>query len=267
MKPHQTTFLSALLAGWFAGSLELSARAGTVTLNPVADTALLEVAPDNNLGGASFFNAGTAGNGRRNRALMLFDFVGSIPADSLIKSVSLQIEMVRQPATGLQPAQFSLYRMEQPWGEGTQVPADPGSPGLGAPAVTGEATWNSRLHSTILWAAPGGLAGVDFNSTSSGSAFVADLGEVVRFESSPGLVADVQFWLAHPDVNFGWMFKTDVEGTRKTARGFASSEGDYPPALMVEFVPVPEPSVSVLLSFGLAGLTCIRLLRRPRSAA
>jgi hypothetical protein len=51
-------------------------RADTVSLQASADTSLMEVAPDNNLGGAAFFNAGTAGNGSRNRALMQFDLGG-----------------------------------------------------------------------------------------------------------------------------------------------------------------------------------------------
>src|SRR5213075_1038028 len=53
--------------------------AETVSLQPIADTTLFQVAPGNNLGGAGFFNAGTAGNGNRNRALLRFDFSGSIP--------------------------------------------------------------------------------------------------------------------------------------------------------------------------------------------
>jgi hypothetical protein len=251
-----------MLASWFAGLPDSAARAGLVTLSPASDASLLEVAPDNNLGGASFFNAGTAGNGRRNRALLMFDLVGVIPMDSVITSVSLQMEMVRQPAVGLAASQFSLHRVEQAWGEGLQVPADPESPGIGAPALEGEATWNSRLHSTVPWAVPGGLAGTDFSPTVSGFAFVADLGEVVRFDSSSGLLADVQYWLANPSANHGWMFKPDNEALRKTARSFASSESEYPPMLTVEFTPVPEPSAIALLGLGLVGLACGRLCQR-----
>jgi hypothetical protein len=46
----------------------LSLRAETIALNPVADTTLIEIASEANLGGAGFFNAGTAGNGFRNRS-------------------------------------------------------------------------------------------------------------------------------------------------------------------------------------------------------
>ena len=48
----------------------VSLHSEVATFNPVADTTLIQVDPNANLGGANFFNAGTAGNGNRNRALL-----------------------------------------------------------------------------------------------------------------------------------------------------------------------------------------------------
>src|SRR2546425_1067939 len=85
------TFARGLLAS-------LRVAADTLTLQPVADTTLIAIAPDNNLGGAGYFNAGTAGNGYVNRALLRFDLT-IIPSGSQILGVSLTMDVVREPET------------------------------------------------------------------------------------------------------------------------------------------------------------------------
>jgi hypothetical protein len=225
-------------------------HAETISLQPVADTTLLEVAPDNNLGGADFLNAGTSGNGSRNRALMRFD-LSSIPAGSLITSATLSMDVVHQPSTGMAVSFFDLHRVLQPWGEGVQVPADPNSPGLGSPAAPGEATWNSRFAGSATWTVPGGQEGVDFSATASGTAFVQGLGDPVAFESTSELIADIRAWMDQPSQNFGWMLMTESENIQKTARGFASRESGFGPTLLIEFAPVPEPSAFALVGISL----------------
>src|SRR5436190_525904 len=142
----------------------------TVALPSEADTTLIETAPDNNLGGADFFNAGTAGNGNRNRALLLFNPVELIPAGAVITSAQLSLTVVRQPNSGLQNSTFSLRRVFQSWNEGAQNWGEQG-PGQGLPAEMGEATWNHRFSGGTLWSQPGGQAGVDFSTTLSSTAF------------------------------------------------------------------------------------------------
>src|SRR5215207_2398463 len=100
----------------------LSAHAEVVSLQSSADTSLMEIAPSNNLGGALFFNAGTAGNGYRNRALFLFDLGSVLPAGAVITDVSLSLDIVRQPSNGGNVSLFDLRRVLQPWSEGAQVP-------------------------------------------------------------------------------------------------------------------------------------------------
>ena len=188
------------LMAWTSSLVLLGPAAGhadTISLLPVADTTLIEFAPDNNLGGADFFNAGTAGNGNRNRALMLFDPTELIPAGAVITSAQLSLLVVRQPNTGLQNSTFSLRRLLQSWAEGAQVPGEDG-PGIGAPALPEEATLNDRFSGGTLWAQPGGQAGVDFSTTMSSLAFVGGMGDEIIFASGPALIADVQFWLDNP---------------------------------------------------------------------
>jgi hypothetical protein len=247
-----------LLACQFSPTL----RGETIVLNPVADATLIQVAPDASLGGADFFNAGTAGNGNRNRALVQFGLAGAIPAGSIINNVSILFDIVRQPAVDLAPATFGLHRVLVSWSEGDKIPAEEGSPGLGSPATNGDATWLYRSLGGAAWAVPGGLAGTDFSAAPSSTTFVYGIGDPVQFESTPELTADVQHWVNNPDSNFGWMLMTETEQVRKSARSFASREdANGGPMLIIEFTPVPEPSTIVLAALGLLSLCALRWKR------
>jgi hypothetical protein len=235
-------------------------RAETISLQPVADTTLIEISSENNLGGAGFFNAGTTGNGFRNRAVMRYD-LSSIPAGSIINSVELTLEIVREPVTDPENSFFSLRRLFQSWGEGVQVPTEVDSPGRGAPAVMGEATWNSRFTGLSAWSEPGGQQGVDFSATASSLAFVTTVGEQVNFGSTPAMIADLQFWLDQPSANFGWMLMTESEDVGKTARSFASLESGFGPTLTIDFTPVPEPATISLVALFLC---CAHAFRRRK---
>ena len=261
----RTLVLSPVLAGVLVFFQPALAQADSISIRPVADTTLIEVAPDNNLGGGTFFNAGTTAIGTRNRALLLFDLGTTIPAGSIITSAELVMDVVGQPRSGQQNSTFSLRRVLQSWGEGVQVSGDDG-PGRGSPAVPGEATWNDRFNSTTAWSQPGGQSGVDFSGTLSSSAFVGGVGAEVVFVSSPALITDVQFWVNNPTANFGWMLKTESEGIAKTARSFAARETGFGPVLKVEFTPVPEPGTILLASLFLAGLGAMRCRRRGRQS-
>ena len=239
-----------------------SAHADVVSLQTVADTTLFEVAPSNNLGGALFFNAGTAGNGNRNRALFLFDLGSVLPSGAVITDVALTLDIVRQPSTGGNVSLFDLRRVLQPWGEGSQVPESEDSPGLGSPAVADEATWNARFAPGQSWSLPGGQAGIDYSSNVTASALVQTVGESVLFESNPELIADVQHWFDQPNENFGWMFMTQDEAIERTARSFASRESGFGPTLTISFTVVPEPSTLSLIGVSLFCITAI--CRRPR---
>ena len=235
--------LGLALAGHVFFLPPAGARAETISLLPVADTTLFEVAPNNNLGGANFFNAGTAGNSYRNRGLLRFDFLESLPAGAVITSAELTLEIVRQPGSGGANSYFELRRMLQAWGEGVQVPAEANSPGLGAPAGAGEATWNAPFAGGSLWPVAGG----NFSEAASASAPGGNLGQQVFFESTSALVADIQHWLDHPEENFGWSLASDAEDTAKSARSFASRESGFGPLLTLQYAVVPEPAALSLV--------------------
>jgi hypothetical protein len=257
------TMPNLALAGGLALGIGGLLRAEVVELSTVADTTLMEIAPDHNLGGATFFNAGTAGTGSRNRALLLFDLNGFIPSGSHITEVSLRLDVVQQPVSGANSSTFGLRRVLQSWGEGVQVPGE--SPGRGAPAGPGEATWNHRFVSSQTWSLPGGQAGLDFASTASALAPVVVVGDQMVFQSTPALVADVQAWVNQPAANCGWMLLTEAEALSKTARGFAAREGGFGPTLTVQFTPIPEPSVVTLAGLSLVLAAIIKKRCQPKT--
>lgn len=215
-------------------------RAETVVLPPVADTTLIEVAPNNNLGGQLFANAGTTQNFTKNRALFRFDVPESVPPGATITSASVAFEVTKQPVDGYAPANFALYRVLRPWGEGVQTAAQGASPGLGAPATLNEATWDHRFAlTTNTWAAPGGAADIDYAGTPSSTTSVYGVGDSPYvFPAESALVADVQYWLDHPQSNFGWMLICQTESENFTARRFGSRENtNKSPFLTIQFIP------------------------------
>lgn len=250
------SFLHPVLAGALVVLPQIRVQADSITVQPVADTTLIEFVPDNNMGAVSFFNAGTTAVGTRNRGLMLFDLGSVIPAGSIVTGVELHLDVVGQPSSGQENSTFSLRRVLESWGEGVQISSS--GPGKGSPAVPGEATWNDRFNGTASWSQPGGVAGVDFSGTLSASAFVGGVGAEVVFISSPALITDLQFWVDHPAENHGWMLVTESEGVNKTARNFASRESGFGPALSVQFTTVPEPGMISLFSLVLLALGLMR---------
>jgi hypothetical protein len=251
-----------VIAGLFLGGAPTSARGQSISLQPVADTTLIETAPNNNLGGAGFANSGTTQNFTRNRALFRFDVAGTLPPGSTISGVDLFLEVTRQPIDGYAPSEFTLNRMLVSWGEGVKVSADPRSPGQGAPAGMGEATWNDRFAGMGMpWSVAGGAVGVDFSATASASQTIYGVGNSpYTFGSSAQMIADIQEWLVHPESNFGWMLMTREESTNFTARRFGSREDLVnAPTLVIQFTPAPEPGT---LTLGLAGLVMLGLRMR-----
>ena len=217
--------------------------AATIFLQPVADTTLIESVPNNNMGGTPFVNAGTAGsNGARNRGLFKFDF-RSIPPGAKIKSASLKLEVTGVPGAGAESSSFALHRMLKNWGEGNKNSILEPSIGLGLPAEINEATWNSPIaFTTNMWNGPGAFN--DFADVVSSATFVYGLSDFPIFSSTPQLVSDVQLWTSDSATNFGWLLKTESEGTRRTARRFGSREfagldTNSPPFVEINFVPPP----------------------------
>jgi hypothetical protein len=249
---------SLSLGAWAFGASV--AHADNVTLTPSADTTLHENFPENNLGAQVYLNAGTTQNGPRTRGLMAFDVAGAVPPGAIINSVTLTLEVVGQPVDGDAPSNFGVHRMLVGWGEGT---GSGNPPFLGQPALPGEANWNFRFAASAPWAAPGGLAGVDFASPFSSDTFIYGVNfSPYSFETTQRLVDDVQLWLDQPGQNYGWMLLTQAENENFSARRVGAREDPLQaPRLMIDFTPVPEPGTVELIGAGVGVGLLLRSLR------
>lgn len=202
-----------------------------VTMTPVSDTSLFELTPDNNLGTSSLVagTLGPSGGQTRTRALMQFS-TQDIPPDAVLTSATLTMNVVMVSA-GQAASNFDLHRVLRPWGEGDKSGA------RGTAATAGEATWNERFFPSTPWGAPGGAASVDFAAAVSSTAFISQAGPY----AFSNLLADVQFWVAHPDQNYGWMLVTESESVPYTGRRFGSREdANNTPTLEVKYIPRPS---------------------------
>jgi hypothetical protein len=214
-------------------------HADSVTLSPVADTAMLETAPDNNLG-RRLLGAGANRVAQSFRTLLRFDVTG-IPSNATVTAVSLDISIVQVP---FPPAasEFLLHRFLVPWVEGTGV----GFNEQGAPALPGETTWNSQFHGSARWSTPGTAPTVHYASAASTSVAIGQDFGVHTFQSTSALVADVQAWVNGNAANHGWIIIGSLEDTPSTARRFASREdATQAPRLIVEYTMEMDPTPNI----------------------
>lgn len=247
--------------------------AETLPIGAAQDASIFQNAPNNGSGAANGLYAGTNGNSSPRRALVAFDVAGQLPPQAVISDARLTLRLAQFAGSGGSnpPAAveqtIALHRVAALWGEGaTQQSAPPtdnlGTQGNGAAAAEGDATWNSRLHSTATptaWSTAGG----DFAAAPSATAVVnRNVGDLFDW-SSPELLDDVRQWYADPATNFGWLLKHADESGTATFRAFYSrdvlTEANRP-VLTVTYSVVPEPAT--LLLAVLAGGALIVIRRR-----
>jgi hypothetical protein len=168
------------------------------------------------------------------RGLLQFD-LGGIPAGATINSVSLRLHVIMAPG-GAGPRPMTMHRLLGDWGEGNTVDPDHPNGGSGGTALNGDATWTHQFRPGDPWTTPGGDFVAQLSATTNVPA-----GGAVTWNSSPGLVADVNSWLTNPASNFGWLIK-DAENLTRTARRFSSSENSTAanrPLLTIDFTVPP----------------------------
>ena len=208
------------------------ARADIVSLNPVADTFILNSAPTNNAGGTEGFTVGRDDNNGIRRGLVRFD-LSSIPPGSTVTSAVLELTVIKDPPQQVN-ANFRLFRLLEDWGEGDGVGPRPGN--SGEPATTNESSWTARLAYVADWTTPGALD--DAAPSPSATMLVTTTGPYTW--TNAGVAVDVQQWVDQPGQNFGWLIVCADELTPMTVRKFGSREASsnpQPPVLQVGFVP------------------------------
>jgi len=229
--------------GFPAGGLYrlVAAVPSTISLPADRDNSIFEGTSNSNGSGPHLYagRTGSMGGSARRRALLRFD-LADLGDDPEIVDASV---VLHQDLGGSAPTTQTLHRLDADWGEAGSNAGSPG--GEGAPAESGDATWTNRFHPGSPWNSSGG----DFVSAPSASSLIdstAPDGPVARSWSGPGLVADLEAWLASPATNFGWILLGDEVGSA-TAQRFASREngdsgGAFRPRLEVTRLAPPGPS-------------------------
>lgn len=217
---------------------------GSAVLEPSKDNTIYKDWPVNSNGQGNLFSGQTVNNPTLpRRALIAFDIAAAVPSGAVIESAQLALRMTKTVASGA--VNFSLHPLRENWGEGSSDGRQPNGDGdgAGAPAATGDATWDDAFFSStapVAWGIPGGF----FESTPSATASISAVNDTTStFTSTNALVADVKRWLDDPSTNFGWLLKqTNENGLSATARQFASGENADPlkrPKLTIGYATQP----------------------------
>lgn len=224
------------------------AQGATVTLEPIKDATLYSSAEGFLANGSGEFNfigrTGSRGGGSPRRTLMEFDLSG-IPAGATITSATLTMHVNWFHGGALN---VSLYPVLASWLEGMANAGggEFGGGGGGSASMDGDVTWIHRWVGGPLWSAPGG----DF---AAAAAATTSLGGIGSYNwSGPGMVANLQNWLDHPNQNFGWMMKAPETSVGNTKRldSRESANVDFRPRMVVTYT-IPAPgAIASLLSLG-----------------
>ncbi|MBA4106418.1 MAG: hypothetical protein C0485_11725 [Pirellula sp.] len=248
-------------------------RAATITLGASQDGTIYSNHINRGSGGGNALIVGTNGRDAPRRALIEFDVAGQVPAGAVIQNVKLTMVMGQLPT---EPEEFStieLHRVSASWGEGTTQQQNPpndsfGGMGQGAPAHDGDVTWSSRFWGSppTPWSTPGG----DFNAAVSGAAAIGlPIDVPYSWDSTAGMVADVQDWLDNPAANNGWILKNVDETSMSTFRVFYSRQtatAAWRPQLTIEYQMIPEPTSLAMAGSAFAGCVIAATRRLKRSS-
>ncbi|MBX3386193.1 MAG: multicopper oxidase domain-containing protein [Phycisphaeraceae bacterium] len=207
----------------------------TVTIEVVAgrDNVLYETVDgsvSNALG--SFLYVGNQNSGAKRRSAVRFG-LDAIPPGATV--ISAEARLFCNQSSGATFA-VTLQRLLSDWGEGTSVAG--GNEGSGGAATAGDATWLHTFWPTQFWTLPGG----DFAPSVSASVNVSAQGVFYTW-TGEGIKTDVQHWVNHPAMNFGWIMRGD-EASSANSKRFLSRDSAMTanrPRLIVTYLPPPPP--------------------------
>lgn len=203
----------------------------TLSLTATRDATLFEGYNDNASGAGQRLFAGETAEPSHRRALLAFDGVSSIPAGATVLSASVTLEVEFGVGT---EEPFTLHRVDESWGEGLSDSGVKG--GTGTAAMAPDATWLYREFDTLAWSVPGG----GFQSQASASTVVGNSGP--HLWSSPGLMADLEYWRQNPGNNHGWILIGNESATRTAKRIYSrEAASNVRPKLELIYAEAPGP--------------------------
>ena len=208
---HCTSACTFALIG--SALMTSSLDAAVTTLEPSKDNTLYESTEGIFSNGAGeFMFIGNNNSPQVRRAALAFD-LSTLPAYSTVTSVQLDVYM-SQTISGPQDA--TLHRATQDWGESTSHAN--GGQGGGSFRAIGDVTWIHTFADDQFWTNPGG----DFEAAASANVSMDQPG-FYTFNSTAGMISDVQGWLDDADSNYGWLMLGEEVG-QATAKRLATRE-------------------------------------------
>ncbi len=185
------------------------------------DAHILANKPDWNTGAEEGLEAtGNGGTVDAKHALIRFD-LGALPAATKIDSAWLELFLVKRRAPQNAAKTLAAYRLNRPWTEGN---GDDDGGYDGRPAVAGESSWQYAVTPGAPWHHPG-AAGVPMDHAATPE------DERLFEPSHPAgqwyawkLTDMTQWWLAHPDSNFGLILREPVVAAHGGILNFASAQ-------------------------------------------
>ncbi|MGH7457055.1 MAG: DNRLRE domain-containing protein, partial [bacterium] len=207
---------------------------GGAGYNGGSDTHILVNKPNNNTGGESLLEAsGNGGASDAKHALIRFE-LSSLSLALKIDSawVALFFAQTRTPLGG--DKTLGIFRINRSWGEGS---GDDASGFDGQPAQTGEANWLYALANTSAWSVAG-ANGIprDREARAESEKTFSPANLQTGWKEWP-ITKLAQFWIAHPDSNFGFTLRETNVSAQTGIIDFASSEhpdSTLRPALFVK---------------------------------
>ena len=204
--------------------------ADVVEIGASKDNVLYETSDGSISNGAGeHFFAGRNSSQEIRRSVIAFDVASSIPAGSVVHSITLTLFMSRTTAPTVTVA---LHRLLSDWGEGSSNST--GGEGGGSAVTLGDATWIHSFYNTFFWTSPGG----DYLALPRASTSVGGIG--FYSWSSAQLATDVQGWLDNPSGNFGWLLIGSEGSGGRTTKRFDSRTNPataQQPRLTIDFTP------------------------------
>jgi len=201
MKKFYFVLILAILPGINLLSQTIEVEVGA----SIDNTIFKDLALSNGLG--EYFFAGTTKDGVVKRALVMFDLTESVPAGVTVDSAILVLHPTKvKPGS----TSISVHMLTTEWGEGSSKAED--GDGKGAVATAGDATWDFAKFNTQPWIKTGG----DYALEASTSSTVSTVNGA-EF-SSILITANVNYWLANPSNNYGWILIGDEFSTSTSAK-------------------------------------------------
>ena len=212
-----------------------------VHLYPSKDNTLIEDFSGSFSNGAAehFYSGSTGPQGdfKRRRALFHFDIISALPENAELLGATLILHVTRTNTSQTEP--YTLYRLTGDWGEGTSN----FNGGIGASSTPNDATWIHTFYDDQFWQTPGG----DFISDPSATLDIG-LEGAYSWQNLEGILDDIQFWMEHPEENFGWILIGNETENAHIAKQFGAREHPSPeqrPQLVIDFF---DPALPVELT-------------------